>query len=90
MSERDESSERTEMRALGEMARRLNKRMKKNRISFIIVRGVGLKNYIFFLDVCYSAHLSIDVHRSKSAKNFSFASTAVSIFWYIGGAKIAL
>ena len=28
--------------------------------------------------MCYSAHLSIDVHRSKSAKNFSFASTAVN------------
>ena len=77
------------MRALREMARRLNKRMKKNRVSFIILIGVGL-NFFFFLDVCYSAHLSIDVHCSKSAKNFSFASTAASIFWYIGGAKIKL
>ena len=58
MSERDESSERTEMKALREMAWRLNKRMKKNRISFIILIGVGLKFFFFFLDVCYSAHLS--------------------------------
>ena len=73
------------------MARRLNKRMKKNRVSFIILIGVGLNFFFFFfLDVCYSAHLSIDVHYNKSAKNFSFASTAASIFWYIGGAKIAL
>ena len=39
---------RTEMRAQREMARRLNKRMKKNRISFIILIGVGLNFFFFF------------------------------------------
>ena len=35
-------------------------------------------------------HLWIDVHYSKSVKKICFASTAVELFWYIGGAKIAL
>ena len=54
---------------------RVNERGKE---SAIILIGVGLKNYICFLDVCYSAHLKIDVHCSKSAKNFNFASTAAN------------
>ena len=32
----------------------------------------------------------IDVHCSKSAKIYKFASIAARLFWYIGGAKIAL
>ena len=36
------------------------------------------------------ANLSLDVHCSKSVKFYGFDSTAVSLFCYIGGAKIAL
>ena len=64
--------------------------MKKKKVSCIILIGVGIKKNFFFLDECYSAHLLIDVHCSKSAKKFCFTSTAASLFWYIGGAKIAL
>ena len=65
--------------------------MKKNKVSFIILIGVGLNLFIYlFLDVCYNAHLSIDVHCNKSAKIYRFASTTASLFWYNGGAKISL
>ena len=63
--------------------------MKKNKVSCIILISVEI-NFFFFLDVCYSAHLSIDVYCSKSAKIYKFDSTAASLFWYIGGVKIAL
>ena len=64
--------------------------MKKKKKTSIILIGGWIKNYFFVLDVCYSAHLSIDVHCSKSAKIYNFTSTAARLFWYIGGAKIAL
>ena len=63
--------------------------MKKTEVGFIILIGSWL-NFFFFLDECYSAHLSIDVHCSKSAKFYGFDSTVVSLFCYIGGAKITL
>ena len=36
--------------------------------------------FFFFLDECYSAHLSIDVHCSKSAKKFYFTSITARYF----------
>ena len=41
----------------------------------------GIKNYFLFLDVSYSAHLSIDVHCSNSAKKFSYCSAAAKEFF---------
>ena len=65
------------------------KERKKVRESDYFIR-LRIKILIFFLDECYSAHLNIDVHCSKSAKYFGFSSTAVSLFCNIGGVKIAL
>ena len=46
----------------------------------------GIKNYFLFLDVSYSAHLSIDVHCSNSATKFSYSSATANeffVFWHI-------
>ena len=56
---------------------------KKKQSTCIILIGIGIKKLIFF-------QIYATVHCSKSAKIYKFASTIASLFWYIGGAKIAL
>ena len=59
------------------MRDRWDKRKKKLRSKLFL----GIKNYFLFLDVSYSAHLSIDVHYSNSARKFSYCSTTAKEFF---------
>ena len=58
---------------------RVNERMNKKKKQVV---PTGIKNYFFLLAPNYSAHLSIDVHYSNSAKKFSYCSTATWGFFF--------
>ena len=58
---------------------RVNERMNKKNKQVV---PTGIKNYFFLLAPNYSAHLSIDVHYSNSAKKFSYCSTATWGFFF--------
>ena len=62
-----------------------NKRIKKNKQTYIILIWLRIKNYYYYLALSYSAQPYIVVHCNNEGKNFTVNSTTVIwnfVFWW--------